>query len=62
VFEKVRLHVHIFYVQMQAVDPPSLRKDRRGRVVKPLIDDTQVYCLFLYSSFFAATAFTLSVC
>jgi len=33
----------------QVVDPPSVRKDRRGRIVKPLIDDTQVYhTLFVF--------------
>jgi len=31
---------------MQAVDSPSVRKDRRGRIVRPLVDETQVICLF----------------
>lgn len=33
---------------MQAVEPPSVRKDRRGRVIKPVIDETQVYHWFLF--------------
>lgn len=35
-------------VELQIVDPPSVRKDRRGRIVKPVIDDTQVCHLIFF--------------